>query len=152
LIRYFATTECGFAGDFTRRIQLGQRAAIYCQVSTADQTCERQEVDLLAFALKAGFNVVGVWKETASGAKDDRAQRKKVMALAQAREVGVVLVTELTRWGRSTIDLFHQSSAFGGSPVLQGGLAEARIGRNGPTGGATSLGFGRGGAAPSESL
>ena len=29
------------------------------------------------------------------------------MALAQARDVDVVLVTELTRWGRSTIDLFH---------------------------------------------
>ena len=67
---------------------MGQRAALYCRVSTADQTCERQEADLLAFAVKAGFDVVGVWKETASGAKDDRAQRKKVMALAQGHEGG----------------------------------------------------------------
>ena len=65
-----------------------------------------------AFAVKAGFDVVGVWEETASGAKDDRAQRKKVMALAQARDVDVVLVTELTRWGRSTIDLFHTLGEF----------------------------------------
>ena len=42
-------------------------------------------------------SVAGVWKEAASGAKDDRAQRKKVMALAQARDVDVVLVSELTR-------------------------------------------------------
>ena len=83
---------------------MGQRAALYCRVSTADQTCERQEVDLRAFALKAGFDVVGVWRETASGAKDDRAERKKVMALAQARDVNVVLVTELTRWGRYSDD------------------------------------------------
>jgi len=29
------------------------------------------------------------------------------MALAQAREIDVVLVTELSRWGRSTLDLLH---------------------------------------------
>ncbi len=37
----------------------------------------------------------------------DRAERKKILALAQAREIDVVLVTELTRWGRSMLDLFH---------------------------------------------
>ena len=37
----------------------------------------------------------------ASGAKQERAERKKVLALAQARKVDVILVTELTRWGRS---------------------------------------------------
>ena len=75
--------------------------------------------------MKAGFDVVGVWKEAASGAKDDRAQRKKVMALAQARDVDVVLVTELTRWGRSTIDLFHtlgELQAWGISLIAQTGL------------------------------
>jgi DNA invertase Pin-like site-specific DNA recombinase len=34
-------------------------------------------------------------------AKQERAERKKVLALAQARKVDVILVTELTRWGRS---------------------------------------------------
>jgi DNA invertase Pin-like site-specific DNA recombinase len=47
------------------------------------------------------YKVVGVWKEIASGAKQERAERKKVLALAQARKVDVILVTELTRWGRS---------------------------------------------------
>jgi putative DNA-invertase from lambdoid prophage Rac len=37
--------------------------------------------------------------------KLDRAERRKVMALAQARQVDAVLVTELSRWGRSTTDL-----------------------------------------------
>ena len=50
---------------------------------------------------QAGYKVVGVWKEIASGAKQERAERKKVLALAQARKVDVILVTELTRWGRS---------------------------------------------------
>src|SRR5206468_6830655 len=30
----------------TGRVQLGQRAALYCRVSTADQSCARQERDL----------------------------------------------------------------------------------------------------------
>ena len=79
---------------------MGQRAALYCRVSTRDQTCARQEADLLAFADKAGYSVIGVWKETASGAKSDRVARKAVLALAQARDIDAVLVTELTRWGR----------------------------------------------------
>lgn len=86
---------------------MGQRAALYCRVSTADQSCDRQERDLTAFATRAGYEVVGVFKETGSGAKLDRAERKKVMALAQRREVDVVLVTELSRWGRSTLDLLQ---------------------------------------------
>lgn len=80
-------------------------AVIYCRVSTHDQSCERQERDLLAFAERAGYQVLQVFKETASGSKDDRTERKKILALAQRREIQTVLVTELTRWGRSTRDL-----------------------------------------------
>jgi DNA invertase Pin-like site-specific DNA recombinase len=104
---------------------LGKSAALYCRVSTADQTCARQERDLRAFAKKAGYKIVGVWKETASGAKDDRAQRKEVLALAQARKIDVILVTELTRWGRSMLDLFHtlqDLQAWDVSLVAQTGL------------------------------
>jgi DNA invertase Pin-like site-specific DNA recombinase len=79
--------------------------AIYCRVSTDDQSCERQERDLRAFANRAGHTIVGVFKETASGARNDRVERAKVMALAQAREIDAILVTELSRWGRSTQDL-----------------------------------------------
>lgn len=81
--------------------------AIYCRVSTTDQSCDRQAKDLLAYAEKADFKVVGVWKETASGAKHNRVERQKVLALAQARQIDAVLVTELTRWGRSTLDLIR---------------------------------------------
>jgi DNA invertase Pin-like site-specific DNA recombinase len=37
----------------------------------------------------------------------DRAERRKVMALAQRRESSAVLVTALWRRGRSTLDLLH---------------------------------------------
>jgi len=88
-----------------RRVQLGQRVAIYCRVSTTDQSCARQERDLSAFAARADYQVVGTFKETGSGVKLDRVERRKVMALAQARNIDAVLVTELSRWGRSTTDL-----------------------------------------------
>jgi DNA invertase Pin-like site-specific DNA recombinase len=107
MYRKFTTTECGFQSCFTGRVQLGQLAAICCRVSTSDQDCARQESDLTAFAAKAGYAVAGVWKETASGSKVDRQQRQQVLKLAQARKIDVILVTELTRWGRSTLDLFH---------------------------------------------
>ena len=86
---------------------MGQRTAIYCRVSTQDQSCERQERDLAAFAARAGYEVVGIFKETGSGVRVDRAERRKVMALAQARRIDAVLVTELSRWGRGTLDLLH---------------------------------------------
>lgn len=104
---------------------MGQRAAIYCRVSTADQSCERQERDLVAFADRAGYELLGVFRETGSGAKLDRAERKRVMALAQDRRIDVVLVTELTRWGRSTIDLvqtLQALQAWGVSLIAQTGL------------------------------
>ena len=82
-----------------------QKVAIYCRVSTTDQSCSRQKRDLLEYAKQADYEVVGVWKETASGSKNNRLERKQVMNLAQARQIDGILVTELTRWGRSTIDL-----------------------------------------------
>ena len=73
-----------FGTKGSMRVQLGQAAALYCRVSTADQTCARQERDLRAFAKKAGYKIVGVSKEIASGPKQERAERKKVLVLAQA--------------------------------------------------------------------
>ena len=44
-------------------------------------------------------------KETASGARNNRLTRHRVLQLAQVRRIDAVLVTELSRWGRSTQDL-----------------------------------------------
>ncbi|WP_241777266.1 recombinase family protein [Klebsiella pneumoniae] len=51
---------------------MGHRAAIYCRVSTADQSCERQEFDLRAFAGRAGYDVVGIFKETGGTVANSR--------------------------------------------------------------------------------
>lgn len=93
---------------------MGQRAAIYARVSTADQSCERQLRDLAAFAERGGYEVVEVLRETASGMKANRAARAEVMKLAQARRIDAILVTELSRWGRSTQDLLDTLNRLAG--------------------------------------
>ncbi len=90
-----------------------RRAVIYCRVSTDDQSCDllcssaslSPGARLKSLCPKSRLSGHGYYKEAASGAKDDRAERNSVLALVQARKVDVVLVTELTRWGRSTPDL-----------------------------------------------
>lgn len=101
------------------------RVAIYCRVSTSDQNCDRQEEELTAYCHRADFQVVGIWKETASGAKVDRQMRRFVMELAQRREIDAILVHELSRWGRSTVDLIsslQELASWGISLVALNGM------------------------------
>ena len=101
------------------------RVAIYARVSTKDQNCDRQIADLENYAQLAGYQVVATHIEKASGSKNDRAERKMVINLARSRQIDAVVVTELTRWGRSTIDLIdslHQLQSWGVSLVAQNGF------------------------------
>jgi putative DNA-invertase from lambdoid prophage Rac len=94
-----------FAGEIrsiSRRVQLGQ-VALYCRVSTDDQSCERQERDLRAFAKRAGHKIVAVFKESASGAKNDRIQRKKAMALASSGKLMRTIMAGLAEFERHLI-------------------------------------------------
>jgi len=96
---------------------LGQRAVIYARVSTTDQSCDRQVTELIGFAERGGFELVGTYRETASGASANRTARNKVLDLAQARKIDAVLVTELSRWGRSTQDLLETLNRLAGWKV-----------------------------------
>ena len=81
--------------------------------------------DLTEFAERCGYDVVGVFQETASGASTKRKIRKQVIDLAQARKIDAILVTELSRWGRSTRDLLgtlEKLSAWKVSVVAMHGL------------------------------
>jgi putative DNA-invertase from lambdoid prophage Rac len=101
------------------------RAAIYCRVSTKDQDCSRQKEDLTAYANTCGFVLNGCYSETGSGAKNDRQERKKIIELARSRSIDAVLVTELSRWGRSTTDLImtlEQLASYGVSLIAQTGM------------------------------
>jgi putative DNA-invertase from lambdoid prophage Rac len=106
-----------------------RRVAIYCRVSTSDQDNDRQERDLLKYADRADFEVVEVFKETLSGIRKSKGkqpvERRRVMELAQRRGIDAVLVTEMTRWGRSTQDLMDtlgQLASWDVSLVAQTGL------------------------------
>jgi putative DNA-invertase from lambdoid prophage Rac len=104
---------------------LGQRAALYARVSTSDQSCERQLADLTAFAARGGYEMVATFTETASGALASRAARNRILDLAQARQIDAVLVTELSRWGRSTQDLLdtlHRLAGWKVSVVAMSGM------------------------------
>jgi len=104
---------------------LVQRVALYSRVSTTDQSCERQIRDLTLFAVRAKYDVITGVRETGSGTKLDRVERRKIMALAQARKIDVILVTELSRWGRSTIDLLDTLRAlesYGVSLIAMSGM------------------------------
>ena len=84
-----------------------QRAAIYTRVSTDDQSCDRQVAELQQYAQRGDLEVVAVVTETASGAKNNRLERQRVIELARRREIDLALVSELSRWGRSTQDLLQ---------------------------------------------
>lgn len=96
---------------------MGQKAAIYARVSTSDQSCDRQTSELTAFAERGDYDVVGIFKETASGTSSNRSARNRVIDLAQARKIDAVLVTELSRWGRSTQDLLDTLNRLAGWKV-----------------------------------
>jgi len=106
-------------------VQAQKNVAIYCRVSTEDQDNDRQRRDLEAFAKRANLNVIANYKETASGAKNDRKVRAEVLQLARQRKIDAVLVTELTRWGRSTQDLLatlQQLAEWNVSLICQTGM------------------------------
>jgi DNA invertase Pin-like site-specific DNA recombinase len=81
--------------------------------------------DLTAFAARGGYEVVATFTETASGTLASRAARNRILDIAQAREIDAVLVTELSRWGRSTQDLLdtlHRLAGWKVSVVAMSGM------------------------------
>ena len=96
---------------------MGQRAVIYARVSTVDQSCERQITELTAFAERGGYDVMDIFRETASGTKASRSERAKIMNLAQGRQIDAILVSELSQWGRSTQDLLDTLDQLAGWKV-----------------------------------
>jgi DNA invertase Pin-like site-specific DNA recombinase len=81
------------------------RVGLYARVSTHDQqTLPLQIRAMREYAAKRDWMVALSIKEVGSGAAD-RKLREKLMAAARRREIDVVLVWRLDRWGRSLVDL-----------------------------------------------
>jgi putative DNA-invertase from lambdoid prophage Rac len=81
------------------------RAGLYARVSTNDQqTVPLQVRALREYALRRGWTIALQVKEVGSGASE-RQLREKLLEAARRREIDVVLVWRLDRWGRSVADL-----------------------------------------------
>lgn len=91
-------------GQSRRRARM-LRAGLYARVSTNDQqTLPMQNRALREYAARRGWTVAVQVREVSSGAVERRA-REQLMEAARRREIDVVLVWRLDRWGRSVTDL-----------------------------------------------
>lgn len=81
------------------------RAGLYARVSTHDQqTLPLQIRAMREYAARRGWTVAVQIKEVGSGATQ-RELRRQLLDAARRREIDVVLVWRLDRWGRSLADL-----------------------------------------------
>jgi putative DNA-invertase from lambdoid prophage Rac len=81
------------------------RVGLYARVSTFDQqTIPLQIRALREYAARRGWTIAVQVKEIGSGASE-RQLREALLNAARRREIDVVLVWRLDRWGRSVADL-----------------------------------------------
>src|SRR5438552_11741365 len=81
------------------------RAGLYARVSTNDQqTLSMQSRAMREYAARRGWTIAVNIREVGSGAIK-REAREKLLEAARRREIDVVLVWRLDRWGRSVTEL-----------------------------------------------
>jgi putative DNA-invertase from lambdoid prophage Rac len=87
------------------RLKTPFRVGLYARVSTQDQqTIPMQTRALREYATRRGWTIALQVKEIGSGASQ-RERREQLLEAARRREIDVVLVWRLDRWGRSVTDL-----------------------------------------------
>jgi DNA invertase Pin-like site-specific DNA recombinase len=92
-----------------RATKTAKRVAFYLRVSTGGQTTANQRRELAAVAKRHGWNVVNVFSDNGSGAKD-RKERPGLDALLKAvarREIDMVVAWSVDRLGRSLKNLIE---------------------------------------------
>lgn len=84
-----------------------EKCAIFVRVSKKEQDYQRQVEDLRALAKDQGVSVVAEIAEKISGAKENRERSGvlELLALAEAGTINKVLVQEVSRLGRSTVEV-----------------------------------------------
>ena len=81
------------------------RAGLYARVSTNDhESLPMQSRAMREYAARRGWTVAMQAREVGSGAAK-REAREKLLEAARRRDIDVVLVWRLDRWGRSVTDL-----------------------------------------------
>jgi DNA invertase Pin-like site-specific DNA recombinase len=88
-----------------RRLPKVLRAGLYARVSTIDQqTLAMQNRAMREYATRRGWTIAMQVREVNSGVAN-REAREKLLEAARRREIDLVLVWRLDRWGRSVTDL-----------------------------------------------
>ena len=81
------------------------RVAVYARVSTHDQQTLGMQVEAMSAYIKnRDWNVAKSVEDVASGARE-RPGRESLLMAARRREIDVIVVWRLDRWGRSVADL-----------------------------------------------
>ena len=81
------------------------RAGLYARVSTNDQhTLSMQNRAMREYAMRRGWTIAMQVREVGSGVANRQA-RDRLLEAARRRQIDVVLVWRLDRWGRSVTDL-----------------------------------------------
>ena len=81
------------------------RIGLYARISTHDQkTLTLQLGQMRRYVKDRGWRVALAVQDVGSGAKD-RPKRDEILRAARRREIDLVLVWKLDRWGRSVVDL-----------------------------------------------
>ena len=92
-------------GHPSGRAKTELRAGLYARVSAQDQqTIPLQTRAMREYAARRGWRIALQVKEIGSGASQ-RERREQLLEAARRREIDVVLVWRLDRWGRSVTDL-----------------------------------------------
>lgn len=88
---------------------ISMEVVLFCRVSTMQQEYNRQVNELSALALSNGWSVEGVFAEKVSGAKKnvERAELMKMVQFVEDNQIDKVLVTELSRLGRNTLQVLE---------------------------------------------
>lgn len=98
------TESADVFGQPRRRMKM-LRAGLYARVSTSDQqTLPMQMKALREYAARRGWAITLHVRDVGSGAVERKA-RERLIEAARRREIDVVLVWRLDRWGRSVTDL-----------------------------------------------
>ena len=84
-------------------LAMNRTAVIYARVSSSGdrQSTDRQVADLRAFAKREGFEVLEVYAENCSGAREDRPELLRCVEYLKRGECSTLLVSEISRLGRS---------------------------------------------------
>ena len=77
------------------------RTALYCRVSTTEQTTDNQVLELQNVAQKMNWAVTETYTDVISGAKSKRPGLDALMKAVSRNEVDVVMCWDVSRLGRS---------------------------------------------------